>query len=49
MSRFRFSRWLAGSSSLLAVVLITAGGASAQIAQTITLWELVASRLVCKF
>jgi hypothetical protein len=30
MSRFRFSRWLAGSSSLLAVVLIAAGGASAQ-------------------
>jgi hypothetical protein len=39
MSRFRFSRWLAGSSSLLAVVLITAGGASAQ---TITLWDFAA-------
>jgi hypothetical protein len=36
MSRFRFSRWLAGSSSLLAVILIAAGGASAE---TITLWD----------
>jgi len=39
MSRFCFSRWLAGSSSLLAVVLITVGGASAQ---TITLWDFAA-------
>ena len=30
MSRFRFSRWLAGLSTLFAVVLIAAGGASAQ-------------------
>jgi hypothetical protein len=36
MSRFRFSRWLAGLSSLFAVVLIAAGGASAQ---TITTWD----------
>jgi hypothetical protein len=39
MSRFRFSRWLAGLSSLFAVVLIAAGGASAQ---TITLWDFAA-------
>jgi hypothetical protein len=39
MSRFRFSRWLAGSSSLLAVILIAAAGASAQ---TITLWDFAA-------
>ena len=38
MSRFRFSRWLAGLSSLLAVVLIAAGSASAQT----TLWDFAA-------
>jgi hypothetical protein len=37
MSRFRFSRWLAGLSTLFAVVLIAAGGASAQ-----TLWDFAA-------
>jgi hypothetical protein len=39
MSGFRFSRWLAGSGSLLAVILIAAGGASAA---TITLWDFAA-------
>jgi hypothetical protein len=38
MSRFRFSRWLAGLSCLLAVVLIAAGSASAQT----TLWDFAA-------
>src|SRR5438445_12654080 len=39
MLRSRFSRWLAGSSSLLAVILIAAGGASAA---TDTLWDFAA-------
>jgi len=39
MAKTRLSRWLVGSSSLVAVVLIAASGASAQ---TITLWDFAA-------